>query len=100
MWWLSASYSNLPCRPRWRTWRRSASVTQVLSSWTRALTDGPALPPTRFLETGVGRAGERLIPVGKRCGPVLRRAGGAIATDILRQDSGAVHPGQAHRAHY
>ena len=63
-------------------------MTQVPSSWIRALTEGPAVLPAGRVLGGWGRrVTGRLITVGVRCRPALRRAEVAIATDILRHSA-------------
>src|SRR5690348_11142538 len=64
----------------------SASVTQLLSSWTSAAADGPGdLPTARVLTAVLGRASERFTAAAATCDLPFRRAGVAIATDILPQ---------------
>src|SRR5260370_13721063 len=76
----------------------SASVTQVLSSWTRALADGPwVFPWARGRVAGMGRTGARFTGAAGTWDRVFRRAC-AIATDILRHKRDAVHTAQADRA--
>src|SRR6266568_8736041 len=77
----------------------SASVTQVPSSWTRALTDGPAPPLTCGRAAGLPTASGRVTTVGTRCEAGFRRAEVAIATDILRHRRHAVHPSEANCAY-
>src|SRR6202521_4659352 len=96
-WRLITSYPKRGCTPRYSTWTRSASVTQLPSSWTRALAVGTG--PLRSPVGAVGLAIGRVAPAGVACGHERRRAGVAIRTEILRLGHDAFHTPQANRAH-
>src|SRR2546430_8622222 len=81
-----ASYRTLAPAPQKGPWTRSASVTQLLSSWTNAAADGPDdLLTARVLSAGFGPLKGGLTVAAEACDLPLRRAGLAIATDILPQ---------------
>src|SRR6266536_6033953 len=63
----------------------SASVMQVPSSWTSALTDGPARPLACVRVAGLPATSGRETTVGTRCEAGFRRAEVAIARHILPQ---------------